>query len=368
MSKNKKNIIFFMPSIESGGVEKNLFIIANYLCKKISNLKICSLSINKKKEFNKKIKFLTPSTKIPKNVNIRIKYLICLYVLLKFLLNNRNTVVFTFQANIYCVLLCKLLNVKVIVRSNSSPSGWDHNFIKKFIYKLIMMKADKIIVNSLEFQKQMKKKLNLKTQCIFNPFDISKMLKKSKIIKKELFFKEKKIIKLINIGRFTDQKDQLTILRAAKILKEKINFRLIIIGYGEKEKELLKYIVDNNLTKYVKIKKILSSPYQLLNQSDIFILSSKYEGLPNVLLEAAALKKFIISTNCPTGPKEIIINGKGGLFFKIGDHYDLSHKILFYLKNKKKLNKKISITYKGLSRYNFKKNLEKYNNLILNLV
>jgi glycosyltransferase involved in cell wall biosynthesis len=194
------------------------------------------------------------------------------------------------------------------------------------------------------------------------------MLKKSKIIKKELFFKEKKIIKLINIGRFTDQKDQLTILRAAKILKEKINFRLIIIGYGEKEKELLKYIVDNNLTKYVKIKKILSSPYQLLNQSDIFILSSKYEGLPNVLLEAAALKKFIISTNCPTGPKEIIINGKGGLFFKIGDHYDLSHKILFYLKNKKKLNKKISITYKGLSRYNFKKNLEKYNNLILNLV
>ena len=65
------------------------------------------------------------------------------------------------------------------------------------------------------------------------------------------------------------------------------------------------------------------------------MLSSKYEGLPNVLLEALTLKKFIISTNCPTGPKEILLNGKGGLLFNVGNYNQLSEKILFYVKNKK---------------------------------
>ena len=97
-----------------------------------------------------------------------------------------------------------------------------------------------------------------------------------------------------------------------------------------------------------------------MKQSDIFILSSKYEGLPNVLLEAAALKRFIISTNCPTGPREILVNGKGGLFFRTEDHIDLANKILFYSKNKKKLNQKIQISYQNLKMFNYKKNLKKY--------
>ena len=75
----------------------------------------------------------------------------------------------------------------------------------------------------------------------------------------------------------------------------------------------------------------------------MFILTSKYEGLPNVLLEAAALKKFIISTNCPTGPKEILKNGKYGYLTKIGDHNGISQKILSFIKNKKKA-KKICFT------------------------
>ena len=61
----------------------------------------------------------------------------------------------------------------------------------------------------------------------------------------------------------------------------------------------------------------------------MFVLSSIYEGLPNVLLEAAVFKKLIISTNCPTGPKEILDKGKGGVLFKSGDYQDLSKKINF---------------------------------------
>ena len=368
MPKSKKNIIFFMPFIDQGGVEKNLILITNYLCKKISNIKICTLSFNKRNKFDKKIKFISPSIKVARNLNIKIKYIICLYILFKFLLKNKDSIVFTFQANIYCVLLCKILNIKIIVRNNSSPSGWNHNIFKRQIYKYIISKSDKIIVNSLDFQKQMKKKLNLETECIFNPLNISEIIRESKKKINQNYFREKSSLKLINIGRFTDQKDQITILKAANILKEHMNFELLIIGSGEKKDELTQFVKKNNLSKFVKIISVYSNLYKILKQSDVFILSSKYEGLPNVLLEAASLKKFIISTNCPTGPNEILLNGKGGLFFKIGDYNDLSNKIILYSKNKKKFNKRILATFKGLQRYDLEKNLIRYQDILVNFI
>jgi len=114
----------------------------------------------------------------------------------------------------------------------------------------------------------------------------------------------------------------------------------------------------------VKLENFMENPFKIISQSDIFILSSRFEGLPNVLLEAASLKKFIISTNCPTGPKEILLNGKGGLFFEIGNYHDLTAKIIFYLKNKKKMKLKTLLTYKNLNRYNYSLNMKKYYDLI----
>ena len=76
------------------------------------------------------------------------------------------------------------------------------------------------------------------------------------------------------------------------------------------------------------------------------------------------LKKFIISTNCPTGPKEILVNGKGGELVPVGDYKAISKKILFFKKNKKKLEKKIIFSYKSLHRFDYKKNLDKYLNIV----
>lgn len=361
----KKKLIFFMPFIGGGGVEKNLYLIANYLTKKIDNLSICTLSIDKKKKFNKKINFIVPKKNFLFRTNIRVKYLICLYTLYKYLKKNRESVVFSFQANIYCIILCNLLGIKIIVRSNSSPSGWYHNFVKKLIYKFIISKADSVVVNSLEFKKQMQNQFKIKVNCILNPLNIKTIKKLSKSGLSHKFFKTKKsILKIINLGRFTDQKDQITILRAANLLKKKINFRLLIFGRGVEKNNLKNFIYKNKLDKFVKLENFMENPFKIISQSDIFILSSRFEGLPNVLLEAASLKKFIISTNCPTGPKEILLNGKGGLFFEIGNYHDLASKIIFYLKNKKVMKLKTLITYKNLNRYNYNLNMRKYYELI----
>ena len=100
--------------------------------------------------------------------------------------------------------------------------------------------------------------------------------------------------------------------------------------------------------------------------SDVLILTSKFEGLPNVLLEAAYLNKYIISSNCKTGPKEIIKEYKYGELYNRGNSNEL------YLKLKK-LNKKKLISNKknfslNLVTFDYKKNLEKYSNAIKKLL
>ena len=218
--------------------------------------------------------------------------------------------------------------------------------------------ADKVIVNSLDFKKQMEKKFNIQVDCIFNPLDLREIIKKSKYKIKNNFYD--KGFRIINIGRMTEQKDQITILKAINILKDKFKFKLIILGRGSEKEKLLEFIKKNKLEKLVKLIDFIENPYPYLKSANLFVLSSKYEGLPNVLLEAASLKKLIISTDCPTGPREILNNGKGGILFSVGNYEELSRKILLCYRNKKKFNTKIKHNFKNLKRYDFNENINKY--------
>ena len=359
-----KSLVLFMPSIEGGGVEKNLIIISNYFAKKIKNIKLISAENRLRNSFNKKINFISPSSKFSKNKNKIFKYLICLFLLFKEYLKNKNFIIFAFQANIYAIIFAKILNIKIITRSNSSPSGWSKNPLKRILFKFFLPMADEIIVNSYDFKKQMDKEFNLETKLILNPFDYKKIkkLKNEKI--KDNFFKDKKNFKIINTARLTDQKDHLTLLKAFKIINKKIKSKLLIIGSG-KNKEIIKnYISENNLQYSVKLIPFQNNPYNYINAADLFILTSKFEGLPNVLLEALSLKKFVISTNCPTGPSEILLRGKAGYLFEIGNYKQLAKKILFHYKKQRRNRLMTNYGYLSLSRYDYKKNCEKYFNLI----
>ena len=103
----------------------------------------------------------------------------------------------------------------------------------------------------------------------------------------------------------------------------------------------------NNLSDKVKFLGYKKNIYPYLKWSNLLVLSSKYEGCPNVLIEAISMKKTVISSNCPTGPKEILKNGKAGYLFKTSDFKDLAKKIFFSF-NKKNFEKKIKYAQKRL--------------------
>lgn len=360
----QKKLIIFIPSIEGGGVEKNLFIIGNYLSKKINKISLITSSKENCKKFDNKIKLVTPKKSISNNSSRKFKYIICLFLLFKEIMKNRNILIFSLQANFYCSILCKILKVKIITRSNSSPEGWSNNVLKETIFKILFKLPDETIVNSYKFKNELRKRFNIISKCIYNPLNKEEIKKKSLIKIDYNFFKEKKYLKIINIARFTDQKDHLTLLKAVNILKKKINFRLLIIGRGKNKNKINNFIKENNLKKHVKIINYKKNPFPYLKKSNLFILSSRYEGLPNVLLEALTLKKFIISSNCPTGPSEILDNGKTGLLFKVGDYKDLAKKIIFFQYNKKLCLKMMINGNKRLKRFNYNENLIKYFNII----
>ena len=360
---NKKEIIIFMPTIDGGGVEKNFFLITNYLSSKFKDVSVISLSKSYQKKLSPKIKFISFDTKLPCAIGRRTKFIISLFLLFKKILFSRSSTVFCFQGLAYCTILCKLLSTKIIIRSNSSTSGWSKNYIKKILYKKIYNMADKIIVNSEDFKKELKFKFNVNSECIYNPLNKKEIIKNSKK-KKIISFFNKKDFKIISVARFTSQKDHFCLIKSINLLKNKYkNIKVLLVGSGNKKKEIQNFIDELKLNKIIKILNFKKNPYPYIKKSDIFILSSNYEGLPNVLLEAITLNKFVISSNCPTGPSEILDNGKGGLLFKVGDSKELSKKIIYAINNKEKCNEKLLFAKKRLERFDYSKNLLKYYNI-----
>ena len=364
MKQNKKNqIIYFFPDPQVGGVEKNFYIISKYLSRFFKYTYVISgNNINNK--IDNKIK-LIKINKLWSIINRRLLFIICSIKLFLATIKFKNSIIFSFQGNFYAILVSILVKKKIIIRSNLSPEGWGNSFFKKKIFKFLLSKADSIIVNSDDFRKQMKKKFFINSTTIFNPINIKKINKQS-IYKKQINFFEKKTINLINVGRLVEQKNQIEILLAlSKLKKLIINYRLLIIGSGPQKEILNNFIIKNKLKKIVKIIFVKKS-YKYIKMADAFILSSKYEGLPNTLLEAASLNKYIISSNCKTGPREIMNEYKYGELYKTNNPYQL-YLSLKQLKKENFLKKRKDFS-KYLLKFESKKNLEKYLEIINKLL
>ena len=355
----KSKIILFMPCVDLGGVEKNFFLISNFLAENKNNIVVISVSKNIKSRLHKNIKFVSLNLNIWSKLSRRLKFILGIFLLIREIFKDKNSLVVSFQANIYCGLLSKLFGFNLIIRSNSSPAGWSKNFIKKCFYKIGLHAAKKVIVNSKDFKKIIKKEFNINATTIYNPLNKNEIIKLSKKKIKFSFFK-RNYLNLINVGRLEDQKDHLTLLKAIKIVNERIKVKLLIIGNGKNQDELNKYINENNLNSAVKILNDIHNPFPYLCRSDLFILSSLFEGLPNVLLEAITLKKFVISTNCSTGPSEILLNGKGGILVPIKNYKKMAENIIYCHRNKKILKKKTIYANKKLDRFDLKNNLNNY--------
>jgi glycosyltransferase involved in cell wall biosynthesis len=124
---------------------------------------------------------------------------------------------------------------------------------------------------------------------------------------------------LVASGRLTPQKDFPTLLEAFRLLRSKVPARLIILGEGEERGRLAALRDAMGLSGEVDLPGFVENPYGYMSRADAFVLSSRWEGLPTVLIEALACGCPVVATDCPSGPREILQGGKYGELVTVGD-------------------------------------------------
>lgn len=356
-----RSINFYFPSIEKGGLEKNVFSLINSLAEKNYKINFFTYEDNtKNKEFNKKFIFHKNIKVITANfitgINHRyIKYFFCFIKLFLFTFNSKRLIV-SFQGNVLPIIVAKITGRKIIIRCNTAPSKYINSPLKRIFFKFFYSFSDMILVTTLDFKKEIKKYFGLESFVHRQSLDISDIKRKSKEKIDFKFFKNFNGLKIINIGRLTYQKDQITLLKAfAKLIKFR-KARLLLLGSGDDHDNLLNFIKKKKINKFVKNIPYTPNPFKYISLCNIKILSSRFEGSPNILLETACLKKLIISSDCKVGPREILQSGKGGILFNVGK-FDELYKILKNINlNSKKIKNKIESSYKYISK-NYKKDI-----------
>jgi glycosyltransferase involved in cell wall biosynthesis len=164
--------------------------------------------------------------------------------------------------------------------------------------------------------------LGLPTNKIFhipNPIDIPAITQLSQADFSHPWFQPGEPPVLLALGRLTEQKDFSTLLRAFALLRGSSDARLMIIGDGPQRKDLETLANQLDIASHVQMPGFMPNPYPYLKRAAMLVLSSRWEGMPSVILEALALGVPIVSTDCQSGPSEILMSGRFGTLVPVGD-------------------------------------------------
>ena len=123
---------------------------------------------------------------------------------------------------------------------------------------------------------------------------------------------------ILSVGRLTEAKDFPTLIRAFALVHKERLARLMILGEGEERPKLEMLVRELGLESDVALPGFVENPYKYMKRAAVFVLSSRWEGLPTVLIEALALGTPVVSTNCPSGPSEVLEGGRLGRLVQVG--------------------------------------------------
>lgn len=217
--------------------------------------------------------------------------------------------------------ICTEHNIKSIENKTWGFFGRVYDVLIKKFYT----KPDHLVAISKVMKEDFIGNYNIKgnIEVIYNPHRISEIINRSYenlTEEEQQLFTDK--VTLINVGRMTYAKGHWHLIRILAELKKEIpTIQLIILGQGEMEQSLKTLAERLNVQDSIKFLGFQPNPYKFIRNSDLFVMSSLYEGFPNVLIESLACETPIVSTDCKSGPREIIDEAKD--IYKIINKYEV---------------------------------------------
>lgn len=330
--KNKKiHIGFFIPSVRGGGAEKMFVHLANEFTKR--DFKVDLLLAQKEGPYLEDI-----SDKV-KIVDLRSpRVLKSLFPLIQYLKNEKPDILVSTLNHVNIIaIIAKIVSrvpVKIIIRQ-AIHYRFFSNKKRLLLDQYLFKKADKIIAISKGVETSLIELVKIpreKVVTITNPVFNQSIIEKSREEILHPFIHKKKYRIILGAGRLSRQKGFLTLIRAFEKMKND-SIRLIILGEGESREELENMVKELGLEKVISMPGFVQNPYAYMARADVFVLSSSMEGFGNVIVEAMACGTNVVSTDCPSGPSEILDGGKYGRLVPVGHIEKLSEAILDTLQN-----------------------------------
>lgn len=321
-------IVFYSGNLSNGGAERVLTILASMLADKGYNVTIITNKTSDKDYYvSDRVNLVVVDckrSKFPKATfyhKLR-RRLATIKFIRKYLKTKKPYAIIPFLDR--CInesyLASRFLKVKFIPSLRYMPKLDDKmgNFLKKYVFA----RSSAVYFQTQSQKDYFSKKIQNKGFVLANPIT-QEILNAG-----ENKVYSKKIENIISVGRLNSKKNFKMVIDGVILSrKENPNLNLKIYGDGELFKELEEYIIKNNAQDYVKLMGKTNDIASSLLQADLFVLTSNMEGMPNALMEAMATGLPCISTNCPTGPKELLGDNERGILVDMGDTLSLSQEI-----------------------------------------
>jgi glycosyltransferase involved in cell wall biosynthesis len=325
----RPDIAFVIGSMRIGGAERATLNLINGLV--LKGWKIDLILLHQTGDFLSKV---DPKINVF-NLNKR-KSSQGLLVFRKYLVESNPAKLFVVQNHIQIMVLLAIKLTswkgKVILNEQTTFLKNLHGLkgsIQKILSKILFPTADCITAVSDGVASELKElfpRMGSRIKVLYNPVITSEFEAISKMNVEHLFFNSGSKV-IITAGRLTKSKNFELLIRAFNIVRKNMPSKLIILGDGEEMQNLKDLKRSLHLTNDVSLPGFVKEPSAYFSKADLFVLSSDYEGLPGVIIEALASGCKVVSTDCKNGPREILMDEKFGWLCQVGNANEMAEKI-----------------------------------------
>lgn len=337
-SINKKKLSIFLPGLYGGGAERILLNLAEGFTAR--GVLVDIVLAQKEGEFTRQIPHKVRLVSLRETQRSSLRTITALPSLVRYLKHEKPDILLSALHGNLIAVWAKLLahtNTRVVLTEHNTFSLENKAMyprmqrLNAILVRWFYPMSNDIIAVSNGVADDLARSVGInrnKIKVIYNPIINDTLCVKANRVPDHPWFQNSQIPIVISVGRLTEQKDYSMLLDAFYMVIKQANARLVILGEGEDRNHLERKVENLGLQEVVLLPGFVDNPYAYLAHSSVFVLSSRWEGLPTVLVEAMACGLPVISTDCPSGPREILQSGKYGRLIPVGDPAALSAAML----------------------------------------